>query len=74
MANVTITHIGSVRPLAWLTSSLEATVSLPVVWVRRQRQRRELMSLLGQSDHILKDVGLQRHDITREGLKRFWIA
>jgi uncharacterized protein YjiS (DUF1127 family) len=74
MANVTITHIGSVRPLAWLASSLEATVSLPVVWVRRQRQRRELMSLLGQSDHILKDVGLQRHDITREGLKRFWIA
>ncbi len=74
MEHVTITHIGSVRPLAWLASSFEATVSLPVVWVRRVRQRRELMGLLGQPGHILKDVGLQRHDITREGLKPFWIA
>ena len=49
-------------------------MSLPVVWVRRVRQRRELMGLLGQPDHILKDVGLQRHDITREGLKPFWTA
>ena len=74
MANVTITHDGIFRPLAWLASSLEATVSLPVVWVRRVRQRRELMGLLGRPDHILKDVGLQRHDITREGLKPFWIG
>lgn len=74
MDNVTNTHIGSVRPLAWLAHSLEATVSLPVEWVRRVRQRRELMGLLGQPDRILKDVGLQRHDITREGLKPFWIA
>jgi uncharacterized protein YjiS (DUF1127 family) len=74
MANVTITHIGSVGPLAWLAFSFEATVSLPVVWLRRARQRRELMGLLGQPDHILKDVGLQRHDITSEGLKPFWIA
>ena len=74
MVNVTNTHIGSVRPLAWLASAFEATVSLPVVWVRRMRQRRELMGLLGKPDHILKDVGLQRHDITREGLKPFWTA
>jgi uncharacterized protein YjiS (DUF1127 family) len=74
MNNVTNTHIGGVRPLAWLASSFGATVSLPVVWVRRVRQRRELMGLLGQPNHILKDVGLQRHDITREGLKPFWTA
>ena len=74
MSNVTTTHTGNVRPLAWLGHSFEATVSLPVVWVRRLRQRRELMGLLGQPDHILKDVGLQRHDITREGLKPFWTA
>ena len=74
MNNVTNTHIGSARPLAWLASSFEATVSLPAVWVRRVRQRRELMGLLGQPDHILKDVGLQRHDIAREGLKPFWTA
>ena len=74
MAHVTITHRRTFRPRAWLASSLEATASLPVVWMRRVRQRRELMGLLGQPDHILKDVGLQRHDITREGLKPFWIA
>ena len=74
MANVTITHIGSIRPLAWLVSLLEAAVSLPGAWARRVRQRRELMGLFGQPDHILKDVGLQRHEITREGLKPFWVA
>jgi uncharacterized protein YjiS (DUF1127 family) len=74
MRNVTITHIATVRPLAWLGHAFKATVSLPVVWVRRSRQRRELMGLLGQPDHILKDVGLQKHDITREGLKPFWTA
>lgn len=47
-------------------------VLLPMVWVQRARRRRELMSLLGQPDYLLKDVGLQRSDITREGLKRFW--
>jgi uncharacterized protein YjiS (DUF1127 family) len=72
MSNVTTTHTGSIRSLAWLGHTLEATVSLPVVWVRRLRQRRELTGLLGQPDHILKDVGLQKHDITREGLKPFW--
>jgi uncharacterized protein YjiS (DUF1127 family) len=30
------------------------------------------MALLDQPDYILKDIGLQRHEITREGLKRFW--
>ena len=75
MENVIITHTRSVRsPLAWLASLLEAAVSLPVAWARRVRQRRELMGLFGQPDHILKDVGLQRHEITREGLKPFWIA
>ena len=45
MRNVTTTHTGNVRPLAWLAHSFEATVSLPVVWMRRVRQRRELMGL-----------------------------
>ena len=53
----------------WLlrTASLLARVAA------RIRQRRELMALLDQPDHLLKDIGLQRHDITREGLKRFWM-
>jgi uncharacterized protein YjiS (DUF1127 family) len=35
-------------------------------------QRRKLMSLLDMPDYLLKDIGLQRHEITREGLKWFW--
>jgi uncharacterized protein YjiS (DUF1127 family) len=31
-----------------------------------------LMSLLDMPDYLLKDIGLQRHEITREGLKWFW--
>jgi uncharacterized protein YjiS (DUF1127 family) len=46
--------------------------ALPLVWVSRARRRRELMGLLGQSEHILNDLGLQRDQITREGLKPFW--
>jgi uncharacterized protein YjiS (DUF1127 family) len=38
----------------------------------RLRSRRQLMSLLDMPDHLLKDIGLQRHEITREALKRFW--
>jgi uncharacterized protein YjiS (DUF1127 family) len=50
-----------------------ATISaLPAKWARRLRERGELMALLDQPDYILKDIGLQRHEITREGLKRFW--
>jgi uncharacterized protein YjiS (DUF1127 family) len=50
-----------------------ATISaLPAKWARRLRERSELMALLDQPDYILKDIGLQRHEITREGLKRFW--
>jgi uncharacterized protein YjiS (DUF1127 family) len=57
-----------------LGSSLRAAIALPWTWVRRLRQRHELMGLLGQSEHQLKDVGLQRDAITREALKPFWSA
>jgi uncharacterized protein YjiS (DUF1127 family) len=56
------------------TRSLGSLLSLPFAWISRARRRRELMSLLGQSEHILKDIGLQRDQITREGLKPFWKA
>jgi uncharacterized protein YjiS (DUF1127 family) len=52
----------------------ESLFALPLVWISRVRRRRELMSLLGQSEHILNDLGLQRDEITREGLKPFWKA
>ncbi len=53
-------------------AALGTLALLPMVWVQRVRRRRELMGLLGQPDHLLKDIGLQRSDIAREGLKRFW--
>lgn len=41
-------------------------------YATRVRHRRKLMSLLDMPDYLLKDIGLQRHEITREGLKWFW--
>jgi len=32
------------------------------------------MRLLSQPDYLLKDIGLQRDVITREGMKRFWMS
>jgi len=66
MTGVNISHSGNFGRIVQLASAL-ARVAI------RIRQRRELMSLLNQPDYILKDIGLQRHEITREGLKRFWI-
>jgi uncharacterized protein YjiS (DUF1127 family) len=44
----------------------------PLSLVRRYRERQELLSLLDQPDYILKDIGLQRDEISREALKRVW--
>jgi uncharacterized protein YjiS (DUF1127 family) len=66
MTSVNITHIHNSR-----LTSLTSLVS-PQKWLRRMRERRELLGLLNQPDYILDDIGLQRHEITREGLKRFW--
>ena len=41
-------------------------------YATRIRHRRQLMSLLDMPDYLLKDIGLQRHEITRHGLKWFW--
>ena len=49
-----------------------ASVLSPLKWVRRIRERRELLSLLSQPDYILKDIGLQRDEITRQAMKGFW--
>lgn len=55
-------------------SALMAALALPWTWAQRWHERRELMGLLGQPEIALKDVGLQRDAITREGLKPFWNA
>lgn len=73
MASMTIYHGGSTQPLARRASAVGRSLALPLVWIKRVRQRRELMGLMSQPDYLLKDVGLQRDEITREGLKPFWM-
>jgi uncharacterized protein YjiS (DUF1127 family) len=65
MTSMNIAHTENLGRLAYLASAISRAVT-------HMRQRRELMGLLDMPDYLLKDIGLQRHDITREGLKRFW--
>ena len=44
----------------------------PFGLLRRFRERQQLLGLLDQPDYILKDIGLQRDEISREALKRVW--
>lgn len=52
------------RP-GWLLT----VVTLAELWLQRRRQRRALMEL---SDHMLKDIGINRSDALLEGRKPFW--
>jgi uncharacterized protein YjiS (DUF1127 family) len=61
--NYAHTNLGRLAQLA---------LTLPMQWATRIRERRELMALLDLPDYLLKDIGLQRGDITREGVKHFW--
>lgn len=74
MATVTFNHATHAPVLARLGGLAIAPVVAIATWVQRVRERRELMGLLNQPDYVLKDVGLQRDEISREGLKRFWTA
>jgi uncharacterized protein YjiS (DUF1127 family) len=72
MATVILDHTRVTHkklPLGSLLALTFTLLALPFTWITRARQRRELMS---QSEHILHDLGLQRHEITCEGLKPFW--
>jgi uncharacterized protein YjiS (DUF1127 family) len=55
-----------------LTHLAQRAVAVPSEWLTRIRERRRLMGLLQMPDYLLKDIGLQRHEIAREGLKHFW--
>jgi uncharacterized protein YjiS (DUF1127 family) len=68
------THAWNAQERLRFGSLLTGVLALPWTWARRLQQRRQLIGLLGQSEHVLKDVGLQRDVITREGLKPFWSA
>ncbi len=52
--------------------ALQSVANTFYVWADRAKKRRELRGLLTGDDHVLKDIGLQRHDISREALKPFW--
>jgi uncharacterized protein YjiS (DUF1127 family) len=55
-----------------LTHLAHRAITLPSEWLNRIKERRRLMGLLQLPDYLLKDIGLQRHEIAREGLKHFW--
>ena len=42
-----------------------------MLWRERRRQRHAVSAL---SDHMLRDLGLSRADVSRESGKRFWEA
>jgi uncharacterized protein YjiS (DUF1127 family) len=65
MASVNTSHSSLAHLAQW-------AVALPSEWLNRIRERRRLMGLLQLPDYLLKDIGLQRDEIAREGLKHFW--
>jgi uncharacterized protein YjiS (DUF1127 family) len=72
-----MSHVSEIHGLmAPRTASRTATpialLRKVLTWIERRRQRRELMGLLGMPDYMLKDIGLQRHQIAREMVKPFW--
>jgi uncharacterized protein YjiS (DUF1127 family) len=72
MANMISSHT---RGKSWRTE-LPAVLSRPATIashiVQRFEERRELNRLLSLPDYLLKDVGLQRHDIQRATLQPLW--
>ena len=67
MTTHTSTHT-SAHPLGLIAAPLHFVHGV----ARRIRQRREMNRLLGMPDYLLKDVGVQRHEIQREALKPLW--
>lgn len=74
MNTATITHTTTSSKLAKPAAAAAAFPLMLMTWLRRVRDRRELMRLMEQPDYLMKDVGLQRDEIVREAIKRFWVA
>ena len=72
MNKMTISHTNN---HAWLADA-QWLLSLPLTIARhvalRLKARRELNRLLELPDYLLKDAGLQRHDIESEAFKPLW--
>ncbi|MGH6891152.1 MAG: DUF1127 domain-containing protein [Dongiaceae bacterium] len=54
-----------------LIAVLDRVLEVPFVWTERAAERRHLAAL---DDHLLKDIGLSRADITEATTKPFWRA
>jgi uncharacterized protein YjiS (DUF1127 family) len=57
------------RPLPRPSSVLGRVVGKLLVWQARSRER---LALGQMDDHMLKDIGLNRADVSREADKPFW--
>ena len=69
-----VIHSHNSHPLRRIELPANRPVSLVRTIIRRFRERRELDRVLGLPDYLLKDIGLQRHDIPREALRPMWRA
>jgi uncharacterized protein YjiS (DUF1127 family) len=74
MANVIHNHSAGFAGATELKALIGKPIALARTIVRRFFERRELNRVLGFPDYLLKDVGIQRHDIQREALKPLWRA
>ncbi|HEY3147768.1 MAG TPA: DUF1127 domain-containing protein [Dongiaceae bacterium] len=55
--------------LANLGALLTATLAMPREWAQRRRQRSNLPRL---SDHLLRDMGLERSQVETPGVRPYW--
>ena len=56
----------------WIVAPVEPRTGLLTLvreWLRRSRTRHEVAEL---DDHLLRDIGLTRHDAMVESRKHFW--
>lgn len=74
MSGMTTTHACARAKDVTAGAAVAGLALLPLTWLRRIRDRRQLMRLMEQPEYLLKDVGLQRDEIVRESIKRFWVA
>ncbi len=74
MSGMTTTHAWARTKEVTSRSAFAGLALLPLTWLQRVRNRRQLMRLMEQPEYLLKDVGLQRDEIVREAIKRFWMA
>jgi uncharacterized protein YjiS (DUF1127 family) len=65
-------HVYGMHASADLGAKAAAAFKGLFVWMERRRQRRELQGILGLPDYLIKDIGLQRHQIAQEIVKPFW--